>query len=271
MIATPPGQLSLFDAAEAIVVRHSVRARRLGLRVFPHGVVEVVVPPRTGQRSIRDFVAANAAWIARVRSQFLLLQGETGGRPPASIRLAAVDEVWDVRYVPGSARLRATPGTAGGILLLQGPVDPNWQLGRLRRWLMDRARAALLPWIAAVAEECRLPYGAAVVRRQRSRWGSCSAARVISLNCALLFLEPALVRYLFVHELAHTRHMHHGPAFWRRVAALEPQYESLEARLGRAWSSVPAWVSYDPPTSAGSAATASARAGRTVPAGPRRT
>lgn len=248
MTLSGPAQLSLFDPAEAVVVRRSERARRLGLRVFPHGVVEVVAPLRAGQRSIRDFIAANAAWIARTRSEFRELQGETGVAPPASIRLAAVEERWEVCYLEGDAGLRVTPGTAGGMLLLQGPADPGWQVSRLRRWLVDHARATLPPWIAAVAEECRLPFNGVVVRRQRSRWGSCSAGRVISLNCALLFLEPMLVRYLLVHELAHTRHMHHGTAFWRLVGAHEPQFESLEARLGRAWSTVPAWVCYDPPS-----------------------
>ena len=32
----------------------------------------------------------------------------------------------------------------------------------------------------------------------------------MSLNCSLLFLRSEVVRYLFVHELAHTKHMNHS-------------------------------------------------------------
>lgn len=242
----PADQLGLFGSEEAIVVRRSARARRLGLRVFPHGVVEVVAPLRAGQRSIDNFLRSNASWIARARERFRVLQGDAGFEPPGQIALAALDEHWEVEYKPGSAGLRVLPASHGGCLVLAGPGDPQWQRQRLRQWLMARARERLLPWLATVSAEIGLEYSGATVRRQRSRWGSCSARQTISLNCALLFLEPALVRQLFVHELAHTRHLDHSPAFWRLVARLEPEFESLEQRLRDAWRSVPAWVSYDP-------------------------
>jgi hypothetical protein len=63
----------------------------------------------------------------------------------------------------------------------------------------------------------------------------------------LLFLDPPLVRYLFVHELCHTRHLNHSTAFWRLVQRIEPDFQRLEARLTDAWRAVPAWVTYDPP------------------------
>jgi hypothetical protein len=85
------------------------------------------------------------------------------------------------------------------------------------------------------------------VRRQRTRWGSCSRAGTISINACLMFQSPDVVRYLFVHELCHTRHLNHSRSFWRLVARYEPAYEAREAALSQAWRIVPAWVSYDPP------------------------
>lgn len=242
----PVDQPGLFGPEEGIVVRRSARARRLGLRVFPHGMVEVVAPLRAGQRSIDHFLRSNAGWIARARERFRMLQGDAGFDPPAQIALAALDERWDVEYASGNSRLRVVPASWGGRLLLTGADDPQWRRQRLRQWLMARARETLLPWLASVSDEIGLEYSGATIRRQRSRWGSCSARRTISLNCALLLLEPPLVRQLFVHELAHTRHLNHSPAFWRLVARLEPDFEALEQRLRDAWRSVPAWVTYDP-------------------------
>ena len=45
------------------------RAGRRAVRVFPHGLVEVVVPPRTAQRHVDEFVRSQAAWIAEARRQ----------------------------------------------------------------------------------------------------------------------------------------------------------------------------------------------------------
>jgi predicted metal-dependent hydrolase len=231
--------------SDEVVVRRSARARRLGLRVFPHGVVEVVAPLRVGQRSIDQFVRSHAGWIERTRGRFQALVGDAGFAPPTEIVLAALDERWQVAHVTGSPRLQVTPAPGGGRLLLRGPEDDQWRRQRLRAWLMTRARETLLPWLALVSEDTGLEYTGATVRRQRSRWGSCTARRTISLNCALLFLEPELVRHLFLHELAHTRHLDHSRAFWGLVASLDPEFEVQEKRLRDAWPTVPAWVSYD--------------------------
>jgi predicted metal-dependent hydrolase len=58
----------------------------------------------------------------------------------------------------------------------------------------------------------------------------------------LLFVEPELVRYLFVHELCHLRHLDHSKRFWNAVARYEPTFKSLDRRLTDAWSVVPVWA-----------------------------
>ncbi|NGX16619.1 SprT family zinc-dependent metalloprotease [Wenzhouxiangella sp. XN24] len=244
--AAAPGQLALFGAQAAVVVRRSARARRLSLRVYPHGLVEVVAPQRIAERSIRRFVTEQQAWIERARRE-LGVSTEAGGvEPPAEIRLPAVGELWQVTYRDGARRLRSTADAGGGCIRLSGPADPCWRVQALRRWVQQRGRLVLAAWLADVARETGLSYRNITVRRQRSRWGSCSANHDISLNCALLFLDPALVRHVLVHELAHTRHLNHGPAFWRLVARLAPDFETAERELRDAWRRVPPWLNHDP-------------------------
>ncbi|NGP54745.1 SprT family zinc-dependent metalloprotease [Thioalkalivibrio sp. XN8] len=247
MSAAPDsGQLGLFGTPDDYVVRRSRRARRLSLRVFPHGVVEVVAPERAAERTIRRFVADHQDWIGRARREFGVAAEGCGVEPPRQILLGAVGEQWQVEYRPGNRRLRVVPGVAGGELQLAGPADPHWRVQQLRRWLQRRGRAVLSPWLAELSRETGLAYRAVTIRRQRSRWGSCTARHDISLNCALLFLEPALVRQVLLHELAHTRHLDHSPAFWGLVERLAPDFEQAEKALRGAWRSVPAWVNHDP-------------------------
>jgi len=82
-----------------------------------------------------------------------------------------------------------------------------------------------------------------LVRSQRSRWGSCSRRRAISLNQKLLFVPPPLVRYVFLHELCHTVHFDHSPAFWAFLAQREPRWKALDEELDMAWRYVPLWAS----------------------------
>jgi predicted metal-dependent hydrolase len=55
----------------------------------------------------------------------------------------------------------------------------------------------------------------------------------VSLNWRLVCLPLALVDYVVVHELAHLREMHHGPAFWALVAGVLPDYAERRAALRR--------------------------------------
>ena len=244
--AGPPGQLALFGAEAAVVVRRSARARRLSLRVFPHGLVEVVAPQRAAERSIRRFLSEHQAWIERTRCELGVSPHASRVDPPAELKLPASGERWQVEYCEGTGGLRSIPSPGGGLVRLTGPADPLWRVRQLRRWLQQRGRAVLVPWLADVGLETGLAYRKVSVRRQRTRWGSCSARHDISLNCALLFLEPALVRQVLIHELAHTRHLNHGPGFWRLVARLAPDFEAAEQGLRGAWRSVPPWVNHDP-------------------------
>ena len=64
--------------------------------------------------------------------------------------------------------------------------------------------------------------------------------RTISLNVRLLFLPEPLVRYVLLHELAHTQKMNHSSFFWAIVQTLEPDYQRLDAELRSAWRAIPA-------------------------------
>ena len=59
-----------------------------------------------------------------------------------------------------------------------------------------------------------LPYNKVTISKARSRWGSCSSKRDISLSFYLMLLPAHLMDYVILHELAHTREMNHGERFW---------------------------------------------------------
>jgi predicted metal-dependent hydrolase len=115
----------------------------------------------------------------------------------------------------------------------------------LRAWLMRAARARLEPRVAALAASMGVRYAKVSIRRQRSRWGSCSARGTISLNACLLFQRPEVVDYLIVHELVHVKHMNHSTRFWKAVEAQCPGWRALDRELLHGWRQVPRWAFSD--------------------------
>ncbi len=230
------------DATEGWSVRESQRARRLTVRVFHTGRVEVVVPSRTSPRAVERFLERHRPWIERKREEARRRAGPPVPFPPPQVALPACEEVWRVHLAGGSGRARLAAATPG-LLALAGDANKGQPVRQaLRRWLTERAREVLAPLLAQCARELGLRYERVLIRRQRTRWGSCSTRGTISLNCCLLFQRPAVVRYLMIHELAHTQHMNHSRRFWHCVARYCPEYRSLDRELLDGWRRVPDWV-----------------------------
>ncbi|MEO8250765.1 MAG: M48 family metallopeptidase, partial [Burkholderiales bacterium] len=61
----------------------------------------------------------------------------------------------------------------------------------------------------------------------------------IRLHWRLIQMEPALLDYVVVHELAHLKHMDHSPRFWALVAGVLPDYLGLRKQLKRV--ALPRW------------------------------
>jgi predicted metal-dependent hydrolase len=241
------GEPSGDDAAPR--VRVSGRARRLSIRVYPDARVEVVVPPRARPREIEHFVASHREWIDQKRAQAIRHRPAPQPFPPDSIELRNTGERFLVQVAGGHGRTRiATHANAGAdarVLRVTGRSDHASLRRALRGWLMDCARERLAPRVETWAASTGVPYARVAIRRQRSRWGSCSTRGTISLNGCLLFQRPEVVDYLIVHELMHVRHMNHSPRFWQAVERHCADWRVLDRELLQGWRWVPRWVFSD--------------------------
>jgi predicted metal-dependent hydrolase len=244
MLDAPTSQLSLWseaDPGESWVVRESRRARRLAVRVFQTGRVEVVVPLCTSRPAVERFIARHRIWIERKRAEARDRALPREVFPPRGIELPACGTSWRVHVAGGTGRLRLS--ASAGLLSLSGDSgDPRAVRMLLRRWLIDEAVTVLGASLTQCARDLGFSYRKVIVRRQRTRWGSCSAHGTISLNCCLLFQRREVVRYLMIHELAHTRHMNHSRRFWQCVAEHCPGHRALDRELLDGWRRVPSWV-----------------------------
>jgi len=247
MLDAPTLQLPLWSEdhpSESWVLRESRRARRLAVRVFHSGRVEIVVPPRTPRAAVEHFIARHRHWIERKRAAARRDPTHDEPFPPQHCVLVGCDENWQVQLAGGTGALRILVGDR--LLRLQGDCRNLREVRHaLRRWLMAHARQVLGAQLRRLAQERGFRYERCIVRRQRTRWGSCSASGTISLNCCLLFQRPEVLRYLLVHELAHTRHMNHSRRFWQCVAEHCADHRALDRELLEGWRRVPSWV-FDP-------------------------
>lgn len=225
------------------------RARHVRLRLDPREGLIVTVPPRFDQRRIPGLLAERRDWIEAVGRRHARQREacEPGllGPLPQRVELPAVERNWRIDYRAGDRGARLLE--RGDHLLIGLSESPSLaqapQVGELlRRWLAGLARAHLGRALDHLAEQHGLRYKRMSIRFQRSRWGSCSARGNISLNARLMFCPPPAVRYVLIHELAHTEHLNHSPAFWARVAELMPDYLQAQHSLKAVWQRLPDWA-----------------------------
>lgn len=230
------------DTPASWTIRRSARARRLSARVHLDGRVDIVVPQRTAARHIEDFVTRHRLWIESKVALACVAAPHTAAFPPASLELPAFGEFWRVHLAGGSGAPRVR-SQGKGLVVVRGRLEEGPKLAQaLQRWLLAHARPRLGAMLASEALSHGFRYRHYSLRRQRTRWGSCSARGTISLNVCLAFQVPEVVRYLLVHELSHTLHMNHSAKFWECVARCVPHWQGLDRQLVQGWRNVPRWV-----------------------------
>ena len=242
-------QLALFSDSEepgnssGFSVRENSRARRLSIKVFPRGRVEVVVPPRTRPAVVQAFVREHNDWINEARASFAALHPPEAFMLPNVVDLAAIDQRFKIRYERQSKAKTVRYRSHGNLIVLSGRTgDDKLCVAALKRWLASVAKSEFASRLKALSAVTNNPYKKMHVRGQRTCWGSHSSSGTISLNYCLMFLDPAHLKYVMIHELCHARHMNHSQRFWRLVGQFEPAYKRLDKDLNSSWKKIPTWV-----------------------------
>ena len=90
--------------------------------------------------------------------------------------------------------------------------------------LMKTARRAITERVEYYAPIIGVTYGRISIRKQKTRWGSCSPQGNLNFNCLLMLTPPEVIDSVVVHELCHLIEMNHSDRFYREVLRIYPDY-----------------------------------------------
>ncbi|MDQ6989616.1 MAG: SprT family zinc-dependent metalloprotease [Mariprofundaceae bacterium] len=227
-------------------MRMSKRAKRPRITLDKYGVVELVWPEKMSTRTAPKLMLEHTPWILQ------RLEGQPPQQaeefPPSQLDLLAMNQCWQVYDAQHDAQhaghVQLLEQEQGTLLISAEWADREKLRLLLCAWLKEQAKAVLIPMLADIAEEMGEHYASVSIRLQKRRWGSCSIARRINLNAALLFLPPVLVRHVLIHELAHLQHHNHSAKFWAWVAQHDSCYKQHRADLHAQSHLVPQWLTH---------------------------
>lgn len=213
-------------------VVHSKAARKLRVRVGPHGI-EVVQPVGRNGDDVSAFLNRNEAWIL---DQLQRVERLSTVRRPETRQIDEIlfrGEPTKVRVETTETRARGNlvEFTNGAIVVRRGTASQTLVTYSLENWLRKQARAEFELQLAAVTKRLGQSPRRIYVMGQRTKWGSCSSRRNLSFNWRLILAPDFVLRYLVTHEAVHLAVPDHSAKFWLAVQGLCPEAERAKRWL----------------------------------------
>lgn len=198
------------------VVRRS--ARNITMRVKEDGL-HVTTPP---YRSITALLEAIAPFRERLRNVCSEVKPK-----PFDLNFSIEAECFRLKLETSPLK-NFTVSMRDETVVIACPAHADFTTERVQtlvknavmRAMRKKAEEYLPPLVQYWSSLFDLPYNKVTISKARSRWGSCSSKRDISLSFYLMLLPAHLMDYVILHELAHTREMNHGPKFWELLNQL---------------------------------------------------
>lgn len=198
------------------VVRRS--ARNITMRVKEDGL-HVTTPP---YRSITALLEAIAPFRERLRNVCSEVKPK-----PFDLNFSIEAECFRLKLETSPLK-NFTVSMRDETVVIACPAHADFTTDRVQtlvknavmRAMRKKAEEYLPPLVQYWSSLFDLPYNKVTISKARSRWGSCSSKRDISLSFYLMLLPAHLMDYMILHELAHTREMNHGPKFWELLNQL---------------------------------------------------
>jgi predicted metal-dependent hydrolase len=224
--------LSLPGLAWPVEIRSHPRARSLKLSLNEaRGLLTLTCPKRVSRRAALDWALRQSEWVER---QIARIEPGEPFLPNSTIPLAG--QLIRLEWHEPSPR---TPRLVDGALRCGGPYISF--PARIERFLRSRARETLSAETELAANRAGVPVRSVAIGDASSRWGSCSESGSIRYSWRLILAPPHLLRWVVAHEVAHRRHMNHGPQFHALeaelfdgdVAAARAELRALGPRLKR--------------------------------------
>ena len=193
-----------------IEIRRVRNARRLRLRLDDRGKLKLTCPWRTSRRAALAWALDQQDWIEKQLERALPNEPFI---PGAIVPIEGRDT--RISWAPDAPR---TPVLQDGELRCGGPSEGLSR--RVEAFLKRRALQTMSLEVAHYADVAGVAAKSVTVGDAGTRWGSCSSRGGIRLSWRLILAAPEIRRYVVAHEVAHLKHLDHGP-----------QFKALEAKL----------------------------------------
>lgn len=221
----PQKIINVPGVGDVLIVKRR-KSKSIRLSITPSGRIRVSQPYWTPYITGASFARRKADWInnqLRLHQPVLLED---------KMRIGKLHHLYltnspDTRNVKISDTEIIVPYQTG----ISKAVIQKRALIACEKTLKIEAKNILPQRLEILAGKYNLSYADVNIRKLTARWGSCSSQGVITLNYYLVQLPWYLIDYVLIHELTHTKHLHHGNDFWQAFLKIEPNARKYQKEI----------------------------------------
>jgi len=215
----------------------SKRAKYIRIKLTKTGELSVVLPSQDLTSFAHGFVRSKAEWIEKNLDRITITLPDS---LPEIIQLRLLNEIWAIEYVTLPVKSITLIETLEYVLQIKGNIEDSQLIKKtINKWCQKKAKSIFTVMLNKFAEEFGFHYNRLSIRSQKTRWGSCSNNKNISLNSKLLLMPEEIASYVMIHELCHTIEMNHSHKFWALVRECDPNYQKHRQELKSLGAKIP--------------------------------
>lgn len=211
-----------------------VDRKTMEIAVHPYSKVIVRVPLKAPLDKIKLKVTKRARWIYKQLDYFSRFEPRT----PPKAYISGETHL----YLGRQYRLKVKKGTRDSVKLTRGMFwvaskkgkDPAVVKELLDEWYRIRATEIFdecLIYCMKKLKKHNFKKPKLKISRMKRRWGSLSKSGVLNLNIDLIRAPRECIEYVVTHELCHQKFNHHGPAYYRLLEKVMPDWSARKHRL----------------------------------------
>jgi predicted metal-dependent hydrolase len=205
-------------------------SRSLRLTITSTGEARVSIPTWAPYSSGVTFARSKADWIVQHRAKApkqILVDGQAVGKAHHLVLKPSATATSPATRIAGSEVVVTYPSQ----LSPESTAVQRAAFNAGIRALRSEAERLLDVRLRDVAAHHGYTYKNLAIKKLKGRWGSCDQDKHIVLNLFLMQLPWSLIDYVILHELAHTRVLHHGADFWQEFEEHLPNAKQLRKQI----------------------------------------
>lgn len=210
--------------------------KTLGITVNSDTTVVVRAPEKASFNKILSKVQNRARWILKQIDYFESFLPVTPPREYVSGETHL--------YLGKQYKLKVTSGDNEAVRLLRGQIivitsnrnDSNRVKKLLIKWYKEHTTSYFEKKFNEIITRSGFNVddkATLEMKRMSKRWGSCTPGGKVIVNPEIIKAPSKCIEYVFIHELCHIKHPHHGKEFYLLQEKMMPDWKRWKDRLER--------------------------------------